>query len=63
MSVSKFFNNKPKMARFLNFKFLFKLKLNFNGDQCHTIFWLFQKVEKSHNKIVKFAVENFEHLG
>ena len=25
-------------------------------------FWLFQKVEKIQNKIVKFAVENFEHL-
>ena len=24
--------------------------------------WLFQKAEKSHNKIVKFDVENFEHL-
>ena len=25
-------------------------------------FWLLQKVEKSHNKIAKFEVENFEHL-
>ena len=25
-------------------------------------FWVFQKVEKSQNKIEKFAVENFEHL-
>ena len=25
-------------------------------------FWLFQKVEKIPNKIVKFGVENFEHL-
>ena len=25
-------------------------------------FWLFQKVEKRHNKIVKFEVENFKHL-
>ena len=24
--------------------------------------WLFQKVEKNHNKIVKFEEENFEHL-
>ena len=25
-------------------------------------FWLFQKVEKNHNKCVNFAAENFEHL-
>ena len=25
-------------------------------------FCLFQKVEKSHNKIVKFPVKNYEHL-
>ena len=25
-------------------------------------FWLFQKVVKIHNKSVRFAVENFEHL-
>ena len=27
------------------------------------ILWLFQKVEKSRNKFVRFAVENFEHLS
>ena len=48
------------MARFLKFKFLITLKLNFNGAQFYKRnikFWLFQKVEKSHNKIVKFAVK------
>ena len=24
--------------------------------------WFFQKVEKSHYKIVKFEIKNFEHL-
>ena len=33
MSLIKFFKNKAKMARFLKFKFLTILKLNFNGGQ------------------------------
>ena len=33
MSLSKFSINKQKMARFLKFKFLIILKLNFNGGQ------------------------------
>ena len=31
--LSDFKLNKPKMARFLKFKFLFIFKLNFNGGQ------------------------------
>ena len=52
------------MPQFKKFKFLIALKLNFNGGQYDKKikFWLFQKVEKSHIKIVKFKVENFEHL-
>ena len=51
------------MAPFSKFKFLFALKLYFDGVQ----FWLFQKVGKNqnmegNNKIVKFEFENFEHL-
>ena len=33
MSLCKVFKKKPKMARFLKFKFLVILKLNFNGGQ------------------------------
>ena len=33
MTLSKFLKNKPKMVRFLKFKFLIIIKLNFNGDQ------------------------------
>ena len=39
---------KPKMARFLKFKFLIIIKLNFNGGQFYeknVKFWLFQKIE------------------
>ena len=50
------------MAQFLKFKFLITLKLNFHCGQSN-FFCLFQKFEKSNNKIVKFAVENFEHFG
>ena len=51
------------MARLLKFKFLITLKYNFNGGQLKKIEnWLFQKVEKSHHKIVNFEVENVEHL-
>ena len=53
--------NKPKMARFFKFKFVIALKLNFNWGQFYEI-WLFHGLEKSHMKIVKFEVENFEHL-
>ena len=53
------------MALFSKVKFLLALKLNFNGGQFHKKnieIWLFQKVEKSLNKIVKFEFENFGHL-
>ena len=39
--------NKPKIVRFLNFKFLFIIKLNFNVSQFYKKnikFWLFQKI-------------------
>ena len=54
-----YYENKPKMAWFLKFKFLFTLKLNFNGVYFIKKYktWFFQKVEQSHNKIVKFAVK------
>ena len=55
-----------------NSSFVFALKLNFNGGQFikNIKFWLFQEVEKirirlekiEHLNIVKFEVENFEHL-
>ena len=51
------------MARFLKYKFLTVLKLNFNGGSILKInikLWLFQKVEKSHIKIAKFEVENLK---
>ena len=32
LSLSKILINKPKMAPFSEFKFLFALKFNFNGD-------------------------------
>ena len=51
------------MVRFLKFKFLTALKSILKGVNFINIkIWLFQKVEKSHNKIVKFEVENFKHL-
>ena len=53
------------MAQSLNFVFLIALNLNLNGAQFyikHIKIWLFQKVEKSCNKIVKFEIEKFEHL-
>ena len=56
------------MVEFLKFKFLIALQLNFNGGQFYKYLYLyiktglFQKVEKSHNKIVKIEVENFEHF-
>ena len=59
------YKNKRKMARFLKFKFLITIKLNFNRGpilQKKIKFWCFQKVEKIQNKIVKFEFENFEHL-
>ena len=54
------------MAQFLKFKFLITLKLNFTVGQFYIEnikFWLFQKVEKNHNKSGKYAVENFGHFG
>ena len=63
------------MARFLKFKFLITLKLNFDGGQLKNNNFVYFKKLKSHSKIVKFAVkkilsicagkfedENFEHL-
>ena len=55
------------MALFLKFKFLIAFKLNFNGGQLYKKyknikFWLFRKMEISHNKIINFEVENFDHL-
>ena len=52
------------MAPFLKFKFPITLKLNLNWGQPYENIkkWLFQRVEKSHNKIVKFENENFSHL-
>ena len=53
------------MARFIKFKFLIALKLNFNRGQFYkkvSKFGYFQKKWKSQNKIVKFEVEHFEHL-
>ena len=43
---------------------MFMFKLDFNGVNFikNIKIWLFQKVEKSHIKIVKFEVENFEHV-
>ena len=63
--------NKPKMVRFLKFKFLFILKLNFNGGQFYKKYQnlVILKSGKSHNKVallsicvVKFEVENFVQL-
>ena len=53
------------MGRFFKFKILIALKLNINGGQCYKNIktWLFQKVKKSHTKIVKIEVENFVNLG
>ena len=52
------------MAQFFKFKFLimyiYTFKLNFDEGQCYKKilnFVFFQKVEKSHNKIVKFALK------
>ena len=49
------------MARFLKFKIVITLKLNFYGGSIlfkkNIKFWSFQKVGKSHNKIGKFAVK------
>ena len=47
MYIAMYQINKPKMVRFLNFKFLIIIKLNFNGDQFYkknVKFWLFQKI-------------------
>ena len=59
MSVSKFFNKQAKNGPILKFKLLITLKLNIYGGQFikKIKFQLFQKVEKSHNKGVKFAVK------
>ena len=35
LSLSYFLNNKPKMAQFLKFKFLYELKFNFSGGQIY----------------------------
>ena len=45
-------------------KFLIALKLNFNRGQLKKLlnFDYFKKLEKIHNKIVNFKIENFEHL-
>ena len=51
------------MAQFSKFKFIYALKLNFNGGQFkkNVKLWLSQKVKKV-MRIVKFEVENFDHL-
>ena len=55
MYITTYKINKPKIVQFLKFKFLFKIKLNFNGgqfkksrvkdslQQSNMKFWLFQK--------------------
>ena len=52
------------MGWFLTFKFLIALKLNLKGfyfsNKCTNLF--FSKSGKSHYKILKLEVENFEHL-
>ena len=61
-SLGKLLNKLAKNGLFFKFKFLFALKLNFNGGSFKKInikTWLFQKVEKRHNKIIKIKVENF----
>ena len=54
------------MAQFLKFKFLIALKLNLNWGQFYKYvninICFFEKVEKIHIKILKFDVENVEHL-
>ena len=51
------------MAQYLKIKFLISLKLNEGSFLSINIkICFFQKVEKSHCKIVKLEVENFEHL-
>ena len=57
------------MAWFSKFKFLFAIKLNFNGGQFYkeiSNFGYFQKLEKIRLQFEKvehlFEVENFEHL-
>ena len=56
------------MARFSKFKFLFALKLSFNGCQLykkyivvHIIIWLFQKVEKVRIKLE--CLKNYTFLS
>ena len=46
------------MARFFKFKFLITLKLNFNGG----LHLVITKSGKTHAKIVKLEVKNFEYL-
>ena len=55
---------RPKMAQFFKFKYLNALKLIFNGGGQNYLKnqFFFSKSEKYQNKIVKFDVENFEHL-
>ena len=58
------------MARFLKFKFLIMLKLNFNGGKFKKYklnFGYFNKLKKVIIKLkglqlIQFEIENFEHL-
>ena len=60
----KFLINKQTMAWFLKFKCLYALKLNFNGGQFKKKHQnlVISKSGKSHNKIVKFEVDNFKAI-
>ena len=52
------------MAQFFKFKFLIAFKLIFDGGGHITKKYqkmVISESRKSHNKIVKFKVENFEH--
>ena len=55
--------NKPIMARFLKFKFLFSYKLNFKGGQFYKKTLNFDYFKNSQNWIeIKFEIENVDFV-
>ena len=56
--------NKPKIVRFLKFKFLTIIKLNFNGGQFYLKKYKILIISKNCKILhkIKFEIKNGEHL-
>ena len=64
MYITMYQINKPKMVRFLKFKFLIIIKLNFNGDQFYLKKILILIISKNCKfcRCIKLKIKNGEHL-